>query len=60
MTKFMRQSEQVLIRARSLDGATEVGVPLEDVALEDLRSLAEELGVEDTLEVGGPWEDETL
>ena len=46
--------------ARRVRRKTEIGVPLEDPAIEDLRALASELGVGTELEVVGPWEDATL
>ena len=39
---------------------SKVGVPLEDAALDDLRALGAELGVEAELVVVGPWEDSKL
>jgi LDH2 family malate/lactate/ureidoglycolate dehydrogenase len=46
--------------ARRVRRKTEVGVPLEEPAIEDLRALASELGVDVELEVVGPWEDARL
>jgi hypothetical protein len=39
---------------------SEVGVPLENGALDDLRALGAELGVDAEIVVVGPWEDTTL
>ena len=46
--------------ARRVKRKTDVGVPREDTALEELRALAAELGVDTDVEVVGPWQDETL
>ena len=46
--------------ARRVQRKTEIGVPLEDPAIEDLHALADELGVGTRLEVLGPWEDDRL
>ena len=46
--------------ARRVERKTAVGVPLEDPALEDLRALATELGVDTEIETVGPWPDEVL
>lgn len=46
--------------ARRVARKSEVGVPLEDATLDDLRSLGAELGVEAELVVVGPWEDSKL
>jgi LDH2 family malate/lactate/ureidoglycolate dehydrogenase len=46
--------------ARRVARKSEVGVPLENGALEDLQALSAELGVEAELVVVGPWEDTTL
>lgn len=46
--------------ARRVKRKSEVGVPLEEDALNDLRALGSELGVEAQVVVVGPWEDATL
>lgn len=56
--------DEVLIpgeqEARRVTRKREVGIPLEDSALADLRALGDELGVSEAIEVVGPWEDSTL
>ena len=46
--------------ARRLKRKSEVGVPLEQLVLDDLRALGKELGVKTELTVLGAWEDEKL
>ena len=46
--------------ARRLKRKSEVGVPLEQLVLDDLRALGRELGVTTELTVLGAWEDEKL
>lgn len=46
--------------ARRVDRKSEVGVPLENDVLEDLRALGDELGVGPEIVIVGPWEEETL
>ena len=46
--------------ARRVARKSEVGVPLEPDALEDLRALGKELGVVAEIVAVGPWEDTTL
>lgn len=46
--------------ARRVARKSEVGIPLEDEALGDLRALADELGVDAEIETLGPWTDEVL
>lgn len=46
--------------ARRVTRKSEAGVPLENAALDDLRALGTELGVEAEIVVVGPWEDTTL
>ncbi len=46
--------------ARRVARKSAVGVPLQDDALDDLRALGEELGVESEIEIVGPWDDATL
>lgn len=46
--------------ARRVARKSEVGVPLENAALDDLRALGAELGVGAEIVVVGPWEDATL
>lgn len=56
-TEILIPGEQ---EARRVARKSEVGVPLEDPVLEDLRALGAELGVEAEIVVMGPWEDATL
>ncbi len=46
--------------ARRVARKSQVGIPLENEALDDLRALGAELGVETEIVVLGPWEDPTL
>ncbi|MGI9625759.1 MAG: Ldh family oxidoreductase [Longimicrobiales bacterium] len=46
--------------ARRVARKTEIGIPLEDGALEDLRKLGAELGVGAEIVAVGPWEDAAL
>lgn len=56
--------DEVLIpgeqEARRVQRKREVGVPLEDTALADLRALGKELGVDTPIQEIGRWEDTTL
>ena len=56
--------DEVLIpgeqEARRVARKTEVGIPLEDSAIADLRALADELGVGTEIVEVGPWSDSTL
>ena len=56
-TEILIPGEQ---EARRVARKSAVGVPLENDALEDLRALGVELGVEAEIIVVGPWEDATL
>lgn len=56
-TEILIPGEQ---EARRVARKSEVGIPLEDGALQDLLALGAELGVDRGLEVVGPWEDATL
>lgn len=56
-TEILIPGEQ---EARRVARKSEVGVPLENDALEDLRALGAELGVGAEIVVVGPWEDTTL
>ncbi|NNF26951.1 MAG: Ldh family oxidoreductase [Gemmatimonadetes bacterium] len=46
--------------ARRVQRKSDLGVPLENDVLEDLRALGEELGVGHEIVVVGPWEEPTL
>ena len=46
--------------ARRVARKSEVGIPLEDEALDDLRALGAELGVSAEIVAVGPWEDAAL
>ncbi|NNF28716.1 MAG: Ldh family oxidoreductase [Gemmatimonadetes bacterium] len=46
--------------ARRVQRKSDLGVPLENDVLEDLRALGEELGVGPEIVVIGPWEEPTL
>jgi LDH2 family malate/lactate/ureidoglycolate dehydrogenase len=56
-TEILIPGEQ---EARRVTRKSEVGIPLENPALDDLRALGAELGVEAEIVVVGPWEDATL
>ena len=56
-TEILIPGEQ---EARRVARKSEGGVPLENAVLDDLRGLAEELGVDAEIDVVGPWEDTTL
>jgi LDH2 family malate/lactate/ureidoglycolate dehydrogenase len=56
-TEILIPGEQ---EARRVARKSEVGVPLEDAALDDLRALGTELGVEVEIVALGPWEEATL
>ena len=56
-TEILIPGEQ---EARRVARKSEVGVPLENPALDDLRALGAELGVAAEIVVVGPWEDATL
>jgi LDH2 family malate/lactate/ureidoglycolate dehydrogenase len=56
-TEILIPGEQ---EARRVARKSEVGVPLENDALEDLRALGAEMGVGAEIVVVGPWEDTTL
>ncbi|MHC4925104.1 MAG: Ldh family oxidoreductase [Planctomycetota bacterium] len=56
-TEILVPGEQ---EARRVARKSEVGVPLEDPVLDDLRALGRELGVGAEIVTVGPWEDATL
>ena len=56
-TEILIPGEQ---EARRAARKSQVGVPLENVVLEDLRALGQELGVDTEIVGVGPWEDATL
>jgi LDH2 family malate/lactate/ureidoglycolate dehydrogenase len=56
-TEILIPGEQ---EARRVARKSEVGIPLENPALADLRALAAELGVTTEIVAVGPWEDATL
>ena len=48
------------LEARRVATKSAVGVPLDDEVLADLEALGRELGLRETLERVGPWQEPTL